>query len=152
MKVQIANIKLVDGIMISLQHYPLTSSEYKIYSFIHWLYRRWRWGTYNKEDTSLRLVSKYNIQLVDLVTTNYPALIEVVKQSPLDDEADKLIGKLQTSSRFYCREQAEIFASTKNENALRTIASNVIEPSELGQTLTPYQRDLCMEIVRNILD
>ena len=74
----------------------------------------------------------------------------------LKDKADQLISELSSPDRSYCRKQAELFASgnseDKQDDALWRIASNVIEPWELSQTLTSYQRGLCVTIARNLLD
>ena len=156
MKVQIAKPDLADEIISSLvqQDPAINTPEF---AALRQLNRRWECANYNDDgEPWLRITNHGDIKIISDLFAKYPELLVVVPSDFVEAIADEKIGSLDKSEMSYCRKQAELFTSVDSENkkndVLWRIASNVIDPSELDQTLKPHQRDLCVAIARNILD
>jgi hypothetical protein len=158
MKVQIANPNLADEIIASLlqQNPAINTPEFIALRLLN---RRWQCANYNQDgEPWLRITNYKDLQVINDLFSKYPDLLVVVPSDFLESVADEKIGLLSESELSYCRKQAEILESTKSlekskqhADALWRIASNVIELSQLGETLTPEQQNLCRAIGRNIL-
>ena len=156
MKVQIANSKLADEIISDLvkQDPAINTPEF---AALRQLNRRWECANYNDDgEPWLRVTNHGDIKIISNLFAKYPELLAVVPSDFMEAIADEKIGSLDQSKMFYCRKQAQLFASAnseyKQDDALWRIASNAIDPDELDQILKPHQRQLCVAIARNILD
>ena len=156
MKVQIANSDLAGEIISSLvkEDPAINTPEFVA---LRQLNRRWECANYNDDgEPWLRVTNHNDIRIISELFGKYPALLVIVPSDSVESLADDKIGSLDESEMSYCRKQAEWFAKAnseyKQDDVLWRIASNVIDPDELDQTLKPRQRELCVAIARNILD